>query len=134
MRHLIDTDWLIDHLAADPVAMGLLERLAPQGLAVSIISYMEAYQGTLRQEGAQRETAQQKIANLVNAVPVLPFSPAVARRCAQPRQDLQCAGKRIRSRAMDLLIAGTALHYGLTLVTRNTEDYDDIPALQILRP
>ena len=41
------------------------------------------------------------------------------------------AGKRVNSRALDLLIAATALEYDLTLVTRNTEDYGDIPGLKL---
>jgi predicted nucleic acid-binding protein len=34
--------------------------------------------------------------------------------------------RRSKSRALDLIIAATALEYGLTLVTNNTDDFKDI--------
>jgi len=55
----------------------------------------------------------------------------VARRCARLRLDLKNRGKRVRSRALDLITAATALEHGLTLVTRNTVDYHDIPGLTL---
>jgi len=61
----------------------------------------------------------------------LPISPEIARRCAQLRETLRREGKRVRQRALDLLIAATALEFGLTVVTRNSEDYRDIPGLSL---
>jgi predicted nucleic acid-binding protein len=45
MPYLIDSNWLIDHLEDVPAASELLERLTEKGITISIISYMEAYQG-----------------------------------------------------------------------------------------
>jgi predicted nucleic acid-binding protein len=42
MPYLIDTDWVIDLLASVPEAVQLLDRLAQDGIAISIITYMEA--------------------------------------------------------------------------------------------
>ena len=125
MPYLIDTDWLIDHLAQAPAAEALLSELAAEGVAISIISYMEAYQGTLR--SPDLADAQAKLQALANTVPVLPLSIAVAQRCARLREALRARGRRVRPRALDLLIAATALEYQLTLVTRNVDDYRDIP-------
>ena len=47
MPYLIDSDVVIDHLDDSPPATQLLEKLATDGIAVSIITYMEAYQGVL---------------------------------------------------------------------------------------
>lgn len=44
MAHLLDSDIVIDHLVDDPTAVRLVELLAPSGLAMSAVSYMEAYQ------------------------------------------------------------------------------------------
>lgn len=65
--------------------------------------------------------------------PVLPFSAPVARRCAELRHQLKQQGRRVTSRAMDLIIAATALDDGLALVTRNTSDDDDVPGLTVYR-
>lgn len=132
MPYLIDSDWLIDHLEDVPSASQLLERLAQEGIAISIVSYMETYQGLERSPNP--EQAQAKFQALIESIPILPFSLAVAQRCAQLRETLKRQGKRVNARALDLIIAATALEYNLTLVTRNTEDFDDIPNLKLYQP
>ncbi len=127
MPYLIDSDWVIDFLAQESEALQLIEQLAQEGIAISIITYMEVYQGVLRSQEA--EAASALFAALVEAVPVLPFSRAVAERCAQLREILRQQGKRPQQRALDLIIAATALTYGLVLVTRNVADYQDLPDL-----
>ena len=48
MPYLVDSDVLIDLLAERPETLELLTRLAPEGLAMSMITYLEVYEGTLR--------------------------------------------------------------------------------------
>ena len=45
MRYLIDTDWVIDHLRQVEVVTRRLEELTPEGLALSIVSLAELYEG-----------------------------------------------------------------------------------------
>jgi predicted nucleic acid-binding protein len=129
MSYLLDTDWLIDHLANEPAATQLLAQLAPAGIAISIVNFMEALEGVLRSPNPQQARADFD-AFLAN-VPVLPFSPVVAEQCAQVREWLRRQNRRVHSRALDLIVAATALEYGLTLVTGNTADYKDIPGLRL---
>jgi len=129
MAYLIDSDWVIDHLGEVEDAVQLLEQLADDGIAISIVTYMEVYQGVVR--SSDPDAAQAQLDAYLNAVPVLPFSLAVARRCAQLRQQLKEQRQRVNTRALDLLIAATALEYNLTLVTRNMNDYRDIPQLDL---
>jgi predicted nucleic acid-binding protein len=44
MTYLIDTDWVIDHLNHIEHVTRRLEELAPEGLALSIISLAELYE------------------------------------------------------------------------------------------
>ena len=132
MPYLIDTDWVIDLLASVPEALQLLDRLAQDGIAISIIAYMEAYQGVER--SPHPEEAQSKLTAFLNSVPVIPLTPAVAQRCARLRETLRKQGRRVNARSLDLIIAATALEYNLTLVTRNAEDYADIPGLKLYPP
>lgn len=127
MPYLVDSDVLIARREGQPGALALLEQLAPQGLAISVITYMEVYQGTLR--SPDPEWARASLDTLLAGVPVVPFSLAAARRCATLREDLARQGKRVRTRALDLITAAIALEHGYTLVTRNLEDYEDIPDL-----
>ncbi len=128
MPYLVDSDWVIDYLAGVPEALALLERLANEGLAISVVTYMEVYEGVARAE--RPEEAGMRFDALVEAVPLLPISPAIARRCAVLRETLRRQGKRVNRCALDLLIAATALDHELTLVTRNLADYADIPDLE----
>lgn len=129
MAYLIDSDIVIDHLSDDPVTPRLLDRLTDAGLTISMITYMEVYQGTL--VNLDPTAAQVQLDDFLAGVRIVPISDGVARRCARLRTQLQEEGKRVRSRALDLLIAATALEHGLTLVTRNLSDYDDIPDLSL---
>ncbi len=127
MPYLIDSDWVIDFLAQEFEALQLIEQLAQEGIAISIITYMEVYQGVLRIQ--ESEAASARFAALVAAVPVLPFSRAVAERCARLRETLRKQGKRPQQRALDPIIAATALTHDLVLATRNVADYQDLPDL-----
>lgn len=127
MAYLVDSDWVIDYLADVPEGLELLDRLADDGIAISIVTYMEVYQGVERSNDPQG--AEQQLSAFLESVPLLPISPAVARRCAGLRETLRRQGKRVNNRALDLLIAATAIEHDLTLVTRNMQDYADIPGL-----
>lgn len=123
MPHLIDSDYLIDHLAQIPEARDLLARLTPGGISVSIVSHVEVYEGALRVGGPPIESVRAFLASL----PVLEIDERVVLRCALIRHELRILGRRVRNRAIDLLIAATAIEHSLTLVTRNVIDYADIP-------
>jgi predicted nucleic acid-binding protein len=129
MSYLIDSDWVIDHLSNVKGAVELLTELSEDGIAISIITYLEVYQGVLRSPDPAE--AQRHYAAFLEGVVVLPLSMAVAQRCAQLRHHLKQQRKRVNARAFDLIIAATALEHNLTLVTRNTADYNDIPNLTL---
>jgi tRNA(fMet)-specific endonuclease VapC len=129
VAYLLDSDWLIDRLADRPQAVQLVRQLAPAGIAVSVISYMEAYQGIDRDPDPV--AAEARLQRFVEPVRLLPIIPAIARRCALLRRTLRGQGRRVNSRALDLLIAATAIEHNLTLVTRNTDDYHDVPGLTL---
>jgi predicted nucleic acid-binding protein len=126
---LLDSDWMIDRLADRPRAVELVRRLAPAGLAVSVVSYMEAFQGLDRDPDP--EAAETRLRLFLSTVLLLPVTPEIARRCALVRRDLRRRGRRVNTRALDLLIAATAIEHGLALVTRNLGDYRDVPGLRL---
>ncbi|MGI8858054.1 MAG: type II toxin-antitoxin system VapC family toxin [Thermomicrobiales bacterium] len=128
MRYLIDSDVVIDFLADDPQTVTLLRSLTADGIAVSIISYIETYHGVI-ESGMLIE--QRAFDAFFAGVPVLPVSPETARQCAHLRVMLKRQGKSFRKRAFDLVVAATALEHGLELVTHNTDDYKDIPHLTL---
>ena len=48
MTHLLDSDWTIDYLDDKLDAVTLVEQLVPIGIAISMPTYMEIYQGVYR--------------------------------------------------------------------------------------
>jgi len=125
MTYLVDSNWIILALHGKTDAIELLDTLILDGAAISIICYMEIIQGLEREIDPPAATAQ--FQRLLDQIPVLPFSMAVARRCALVRETLRNQNRRVNSRALDLLNAATALEYDLTFVTQNLDDYKDLP-------
>jgi predicted nucleic acid-binding protein len=78
MSYLLDSDWVIDHLANEPAATRLLALLAPAGIAISVVTFMEVLEGVLRSPDPPQARAD--FDAFLASVPVLPFSPAVAER------------------------------------------------------
>jgi predicted nucleic acid-binding protein len=111
MAYLVDSTLVIDHLANVPDAAQLIDQLAQDGIVMSIVTYMEAFQGVVRSE--QPKEAAKKFHAFTDRVLILPFSLAVAERCARLRETLRTQNKRVKSRALDLIIAATAMEYNL---------------------
>jgi len=127
MKYLIDTDILIEFLNGNPQIVSRVEPLTSDGLAISVISYLEALQGMLRLDDIEGSISD--FSRAVGYIAFIEVTVPVARACAKIRYDLARAKRRFRNRSLDLIIAATAIEYNLTLVTRNRDDYHDIPGL-----
>lgn len=127
MRYLQDTTVLVPYLAGDQPVVDLVIHLTDDGIAVSINSYLEVWQGTI--DVSDPASAQRRVEALFMSIPLLPVDIAVARRCAELRSFLKRQCRNPRKRAFDLVIAATALEHDLELVTHNTKDFADIPNL-----
>jgi tRNA(fMet)-specific endonuclease VapC len=125
MTYLVDSNWIILALHGETQAVDFLESLMSDGVAISMVSYMEVFQGLEREIDPPAAIAQ--FERLLDQIPILPFSAEVARRCAVVRETLKNQHRRVNARALDLINAATALEYDLTLVTQNIEDYKDLP-------
>ncbi len=129
MSYLIDTDRVVDFLSGDDEAVALLVELQRHGIAISVITHLEVMEG-LDDARTNRET--RRIYRLfLRRTRMIAFSRSSAERAASIRADLRRHRLPIDHRAMDILIAATAIEHGLTLVTRNVRDYADIPALRL---
>ena len=130
MSYLIDSDWLIDVLIGLPAAVGVLERLSDQELAVSIVSYGELFEGALGDANPQAEL--ERCRALLDRFAMVPLSDPIMERFARTRKQLREAGQLIPD--LDLLIAATAVHHDLTLLTRNLRHFARIPDLKLYQP
>jgi predicted nucleic acid-binding protein len=122
--YLLDSDFVIDYLEEMPGATRLYPELSREGIAVSVVTFMEAYEGTLVAEDPA--AALVKLNDLLLAALPIEFDRDIAAVCGGLRVRLRSEGKRVNPRAHDLQIAATAIFHGLTLVTRNVADYADV--------
>lgn len=125
MTYLVDTDWVADFLKGRAQAKRLFAQLAPEGLAISLITFDEIYEGIYYGENA--EAHEQGFRRFLRWVDVLPLNRTSMRHFARIRGELRTQGQLIGD--MDLVIAATALAHGLTLLTRNRRDFERIPKL-----
>lgn len=117
---LIDSNIII--YAAKPEHPELRKFIEEHAPAVSAVSYIEVL-------GYHRLTEQERhyFEMFFAASSILPISNAVLRQAVTLRQSKKMT-------LGDALVAGTALAHDLTLITRNTKDFDWIGNLRLLNP
>lgn len=130
MRYPLDTDFVIDHLTGQQDARDTLAQLLPDGVAISIITFSEIYEGIYGSRDSR--AAARAFTTFLREDLVLPISRSVAKRNARLRLELRRQERPITHRALDLLIAATAREHDLILVTRNRKDYEDVADLTLL--
>lgn len=68
-----------------------------------------------------------RMLGLFDKVKILPLSDEIAARTIEIRQ-------QIKIKLPDGIVAASALHHGVTLVTRNISDFKKIPGLVVINP
>jgi predicted nucleic acid-binding protein len=127
MTYLADTDWMVEYLKGRNPSVQLLDSLAQVGLAISIITYGEIYEGIYY--GKDQERHMKGFRGFLQVVDVLPLNQPIMEEFARIRGELRAQGQLIGD--LDLLIAATALHHDLTLVTHNIRHFNRIPNLKL---
>ncbi len=130
MKYLVDSDWLIDVRANIPSARETINRLSTDGIAASIITVGELYDGAIG--SADSATALESLRRFLVTFPVLSLDDATMELFARIRVSLRRQGLLIPD--LDLLIAATALSYNLTLLSRNRRHFQRIPDLKLYQP
>lgn len=135
MDFLVDTNVFSEKLKRNPQA-AVVQWLAENeaNLFVSTITIAEIRRGIERlPQGRRREEFQSWLAEIGHTMKgsILGFNRSVAHVWGQMQGKLDSEG--IRLAAFDGLIAATALRYDLTVVTRNTRDFENAP-VRVLNP
>ncbi|HEY7060730.1 MAG TPA: type II toxin-antitoxin system VapC family toxin [Chloroflexota bacterium] len=130
MAYLIDTDWAINALAGRNPAANTLRRLTPLGLSVSLISAAEMYDVAFNSPNPEAHLARSR--RFLRDFQILGLNDQIAERFAETRAFLRRRGLLITD--LDLLIAATALHYDLTLLTFNVAHFQRIPEIRVYQP
>jgi len=123
-RGLIDTSVVID-----------LERVAPDTLppeiAIATVTLAELAAGPhAAEDPTERARRQARLQCTEATFDAIPFDAAAARAYGRLWAEVASAGRKARGkRALDLLIAATALAAELPLYTRSPSDFDGLGAL-----
>ena len=126
MAYILDTDVAI-HLRDRDVAITLRTADLESPILLSIISRVELEGGVYRDPSmsALRRT---RLDLMLSTLPVLVFDEAAADAY---RGIIEVAGYS-RRKLLDRMIAAQALAHRATLVTRNGDDFRDVPGLKLL--
>ncbi len=127
MTYLIDSDWVIDWLAEREQAIQLLSIIGERGVAISLVTYGEVYEGIYY--GRDPIASERMFQLFLHGTDALPLNHAIMRRFARIRGQLRRQGRIIGD--PDILIGATALHHDLSLVTRNISHFERIPGLRL---
>ena len=123
-RGLIDTSVLIDLEQIDPAVL-------PVELAVSAVTMAELAAGPhATTDPAERARRQDRLQRAEATFEPLPVDAGVARAYGRVYAEIHALGRKARGRrAVDLLIAATAVAAGLPLYTRNPDDFTGLADL-----
>lgn len=130
MTYLLDTDWVIQALARRQPAARTLERLIGSRVYVSYVTLAEVYERAFVSSNPQAHLV--GFRHFLSAYRLLGLSDPVVERFAETRALLRRRGQRIAD--FDLLIAATALHHDLTLLTFNLRHFERVPELKLHQP
>ncbi len=130
MSYLIDSDRLIDAITGVATALHLLDDLSSEGVAVSIVSLGELFEGAFGAPNPNENL--EAIREFLAGYPILGLSEPIMEMFGRIRSRLRKQGQLIPD--LDLLIASTALAHDLTLVTRNRRHFERVPNLRLYNP
>lgn len=128
MKYLLDTCIISYFVRGEPSILEKIKRTSPLDICVSSITIMEIEFGlALNPDRAKK--IKTVINQLIDNTHTLPFLSEDARCAGLIRASLQQKGKTIG--AYDVLLAGCAIHRGLTLITANTKEFSQVSGLSL---
>ena len=123
-RALLDTSVIVDLESVDAAQL-------PQQIAISTVTLAELSAGPhASDDPRERARRQARLQEAESRLEPLPLDAAVARAYGRVYAAVAAVGRKARgARALDLLIAATALSEQLPLYTRNPQDFAGLESL-----
>ena len=103
-------------------------RTSPREVALPAVALYELETGVAKSKFPERTRTQ--LDEVISWMTVLPLGEPEAKASARIRADLEQRGLAIGP--VDILIAGTALSHGATLVTHNTREFGRVEGLALV--
>jgi tRNA(fMet)-specific endonuclease VapC len=128
IAYLLDTDWVIDYLNDREPTSSKIEELRDKGIGISIITLAELYEGVLNSRDPKQ--SEDLLLGFMSEICVIGIEEEVCRIFGDLRGKLR--KKSLLIDDFDIVIASTAIYYGVTLCTNNRKHYDRIKGLNVL--
>jgi tRNA(fMet)-specific endonuclease VapC len=125
---LLDTNVMIGYLKGDPGIVARMQRASRGELAIPAIVVYELEYGTLRSRFPARRRRDLEAG--LRHIRHVPFDSAAALAASGIRVELERQGLTIEP--LDMLIAGTAVSRGASLVTNNAAEFSRVPGLRVV--
>jgi predicted nucleic acid-binding protein len=124
MKYLLDTNAVINFLGASMPdhSMKVMNNIVDRDSIISIITKMETLGFNFKSKDEQFT-----MEYFVEGSTVLQINNDIVNKTIDIR-------KTKKLKLPDAIIAATALVYDLTLITRNTSDFEDIQGLKVINP
>ena len=126
--YLIDTDWIIHYLNGQRETVKRLVSLRKEGLAISVISLAELYEGVYYSTNPEGD--KKALDDFLTGVSILGLEDEICKIFGKERGKLRKL--KIVIGDFDLLIAATCLCYNLTLLTNNIRHFKMVEGLNIV--
>jgi tRNA(fMet)-specific endonuclease VapC len=130
-RYLVDSDVCSKALRKGHSSLtNVLNTIRQDGLAISVVTYGEVTEGVLFSRN--RAVDQQLWRDFLAGFDIIDVTMEIAEVWADVRGSLRKQGSIVPDN--DLLIASTALRFGMTVVTGNERHFGRVPGLDVLVP
>ena len=130
---LLDTNVASELMRArtDRRVAGFLSRIANEQVGLAAISVWEVLNGIRKLPAGRRRSAlDTRFRNVLDSYRdrVLPWTEDDARVCARIMEEKRRRGESLDAQLPDVFLAAVAVRRGLTIVTRNTRDFENTGA------
>jgi len=105
---------------------------ADEQFQIAAITLAELWHGVERATGAHKSKRERYLRNLLETLPIIPYTEVTALEHARIWAALELSGKMIGF--YDLIVAATALERGSAVATFNERHFSQIRGLQVIMP
>ena len=136
---LIDTNVVSEMMRSNPESQvaGFLDTIASEGIGLASITVWEILNGIGQLEpGKRRKDIAERFQGILDDTfkeRIFGWTAADARLCAGIMEKKRRRGESLDSHLPDAMLAGTAIHHGLVIVTRNQREFRNTGA-EVVNP
>lgn len=127
MKYILDADWIIEALAGKIHATDVLKDINPKNIFLCWFTIGEIYEGAYGSSNSTKRI--ESFRRFYRPFTILNLNEAIMENFAKIRFELRKKGTIISD--FDILLAATAIHYDLTILTFNRKHFLRIPKLKL---